>query len=43
MEVCVRVLAEPRHEVAHAKRVETAYLVFVAPDAEGRPRAAHRY
>jgi acyl-CoA hydrolase len=43
MEVCVRVLAEPWHEVAHAKRVETAYLVFVAPDA-GEVRApSHRY
>jgi acyl-CoA hydrolase len=33
------VLAEPWNEVATAKRVATAYLVFVALDADGRPRA----
>ena len=39
LEVGVRVLAEPWNEVATAKRVATAYLVFVALDADGRPRA----
>lgn len=38
MEVGVRVLAEPWNEVRPAVRVATAYLVFVAIDAEGRPR-----
>ena len=38
MEVGVRVLAEPWNEVTDAKRVATAYLVFVAVDADGRPR-----
>jgi acyl-CoA hydrolase len=37
MEVGVQVLAEPRNEVTVAKRVATAYLVFVAVDADGRP------
>ncbi len=38
LEVGVRVLAEPWDQVATAKRVATAYLVFVALDADGRPR-----
>ena len=39
LEVGVRVLAEPWNEVATAMRVATAYLVFVALDVDGRPRA----
>lgn len=40
MEVGVRVLAEPWAQAGVAPtRVATAYLVFVAIDAEGRPRA----
>jgi len=39
LEVGVRVLAEPWNEVAVAKRVATAYLVFVAVDAYGKPRS----
>lgn len=39
LEVGVRVLAEPWNEVATAKRVATAYLVFVALDVDGHPRA----
>ena len=38
LEVGVRVLAEPWNELQTAKRVATAYLVFVALDADGRPR-----
>jgi len=39
MEVGVRVLAEPWNEAGvEPVRVATAYLVFVAVDAEGRPR-----
>lgn len=40
MEVGVRVLAEPRNEVTVAKRVATAYLVFVAVDADGPHRGS---
>jgi acyl-CoA hydrolase len=40
MEVGVRVLAEPWNEAGVSpKRVATAYLVFVALDADGEPRA----
>jgi acyl-CoA hydrolase len=40
MEVGVRVLAEPWNEAGvQPARVATAYLVFVAVDEEGRPRA----
>ena len=40
MEVGVRVLAEPWNEAGvEPVRVATAYLVFVAVDDEGRPRA----
>lgn len=40
MEVGVRVLAEPWNEAGvEPVRVATAYLVFVAIDADGRPRA----
>ena len=39
MEVGVRVVAEPWNEVRVAKRVATAYLVFVGLDANGEPRA----
>lgn len=40
MEVGVRVLAEPSNEAGvPPKRVATAYLVFVAVDERGRPRA----
>lgn len=38
LEVGVRVVAEPWNEVRVAKRVATAYLVFVGLDADGRPR-----
>jgi acyl-CoA hydrolase len=38
LEVGVRVLAEPWNEVQVAKRVATAYLVFVALDPHGKPR-----
>lgn len=39
MEVGVRVLAEPWNQAGQvAKRVATAYLVFVAVDADGQPR-----
>lgn len=39
MEVGVRVVAEPWNEAGQvAKRVATAYLVFVAVDAGGQPR-----
>jgi acyl-CoA hydrolase len=38
LEVGVRVLAEPWNELQTAKRVATAYLVFVALDSDGRPR-----
>ena len=38
LEVGVRVLAEPWNELQTAKRVATAYLVFVALDSHGRPR-----
>ena len=40
MEVGVRVLAEPWNEAGiEPVRVATAYLVFVAVDGDGRPRA----
>jgi acyl-CoA hydrolase len=40
MEVGVRVLAEPWNEAGvQPVRVATAYLVFVAVDGDGRPRA----
>jgi acyl-CoA hydrolase len=40
MEVGVRILAEPWNEAGVPPvRVATAYLVFVAVDAEGRPRS----
>jgi acyl-CoA hydrolase len=38
LEVGVRVLAEPWNALQTAKRVATAYLVFVALDTSGRPR-----
>jgi acyl-CoA hydrolase len=38
MEVGVRVMAEPWNEAVVAKHVASAYLVFVAVDAEGKPR-----
>jgi acyl-CoA hydrolase len=38
LEVGVRVLAEPWNELRTAKRVATAYLVFVALDSNGKPR-----
>jgi acyl-CoA hydrolase len=38
LEVGVRVLAEPWNELQTAKRVATAYLVFVALDSNGKPR-----
>ncbi|WP_433889761.1 acyl-CoA thioesterase [Streptomyces sp. CA-111067] len=38
MEVGVRVVAERWNESGAAKQVASAYLVFVAVDAEGRPR-----
>ena len=39
MEVGVRVMAEPWNQAGQvAKRVATAYLVFVAVDADGQPR-----
>ena len=34
----MRVLAEPWNELRTAKRVATAYLVFVALDSNGKPR-----
>jgi acyl-CoA hydrolase len=39
MEVGVRVVAEPWNEIRSAARVATAYLVFVALDSDGNPRA----
>lgn len=39
MEVGVRVTAEPWDRLDPATHVASAYLVFVAVDAEGRPRA----
>lgn len=39
MEIGVRVLAERWNESAPAQQVGTAYLVFAAVDADGRPRA----
>jgi acyl-CoA hydrolase len=38
LEVGVRVLAEPWNALQTAKRVATAYVVFVALDSGGRPR-----
>ena len=38
MEIGVRVLAERWNEAGPAKRVATAYLVFVALDEHGEPR-----
>jgi acyl-CoA hydrolase len=38
MELGVRVFAERWDEIGPRHRVATAYLVFVAVDAEGRPR-----
>lgn len=38
MEVGVRVMAERWNESGSAKQVASAYLVFVAVDAEGKPR-----
>jgi acyl-CoA hydrolase len=38
LEVGVRVLAEPWNALQTAKRVATAYVVFVALDSSGRPR-----
>ncbi|WP_405592656.1 acyl-CoA thioesterase [Streptomyces sp. NBC_01190] len=38
MEVGVRVVAERWNESGPAKQVASAYLVFVAVDAEGKPR-----
>ena len=38
LEVGVRVLAEPWNALQTAKRVATAYVVFVALDSDGRPR-----
>jgi acyl-CoA hydrolase len=38
MEIGVRVVAERWNESGPAKQVASAYLVFVAVDAEGRPR-----
>ncbi|NDZ78565.1 MULTISPECIES: acyl-CoA thioesterase [unclassified Streptomyces] len=39
MEVGVRVLAERWNESSPAQQVGTAYLVFAAVDADGKPRA----
>ncbi|AEW94408.1 MULTISPECIES: acyl-CoA thioesterase [Streptomycetaceae] len=39
MEVGVRVMAERWNEATPAQHVASAYLVFVAVDAEGKPRA----
>ncbi|MDJ0341271.1 acyl-CoA thioesterase [Streptomyces sp. H10-C2] len=39
MEVGVRVVAERWNESGPAKQVASAYLVFVAVDAEGKPRS----
>ena len=42
LEVGVRVVAEPWNEVRAAKRVATAYLVFVGLDPNGEPREVRR-
>ena len=42
LEVGVRVVAEPWNEVRVAKRVATAYLVFVGLDADGRLARSRR-